>query len=79
MTSAVGRERNYMENKIEKASSNQSAVPDTTATENDAPAMVKDIGGMTYIVRVHFSTISKETLEDKIKRLLKDEVTESFY
>ena len=43
---------------------------DTTAQENP-PAM---IGGMTYIVRVHFSTTSKETFSDKVKRLLRNEV-----
>ena len=32
------------------------------------------IGGMTYIVRVHFSTTSKETFSDKVKRLLRNEV-----
>ena len=28
----------------------------------------------TYIVRVHFSETAKETMEDKIKRLLREEV-----
>ena len=47
---------------------------DTTAQENP-PAMIKKIGGMTsYIVRVHFSTTSKETFSDKVKRLLRNEV-----
>ena len=36
--------------------------------------MIKKIGGMTYIVRVHFSTTSKETFSDKVKRLLRNEV-----
>ncbi|WP_368043993.1 transposon-encoded TnpW family protein [uncultured Oscillibacter sp.] len=35
---------------------------------------MKKIGGMTYIVRVHFSTTSKETFSDKVKRLLRNEV-----
>ena len=29
---------------------------------------------MTYIVRVHFSTTSKETFTDKVNRLLRQEV-----
>ncbi len=29
---------------------------------------------MTYIVRVHFSTTSRETFSDKVKRLLRNEV-----
>ena len=31
-------------------------------------------GKTTYIVRVHFSQTAKETMEDKIKRLLREEV-----
>ena len=34
----------------------------------------KQIGKTTYIVRVHFSQTAKETMEDKIKRLLREEV-----
>ena len=33
------------------------ALEDTTAQENP-PALIKKIGGMTYIVRVHFSTVN---------------------
>ena len=40
----------------------------------DAPALVKKIGQTTYIVRVHFSKTSKETMSDKIKRMLKNEI-----
>ena len=50
-----------------------SAVPAPTAQENP-PALVKKIGKMTYIVRIHFSETSTETMEDKIKRMLKNEV-----
>ena len=31
-------------------------------------------GKTTYIVRVHFSETAKETMEDKIKRMLREEV-----
>lgn len=41
---------------------------------NDAPAMVRKIGKTTYKVRVHFSDTSRETMSDKIKRMLKSEV-----
>jgi len=34
----------------------------------------KRIGATTYIVTVHFSKTSKETLEDKILRLIEREV-----
>ena len=32
------------------------------------------IGGSTYAVCVHFSKESKDTLEDKVKRLMRDDV-----
>ena len=38
------------------------------------PAMVKKIGKTTYKVRVHFSDTSTETMSDKIKRMLKNEI-----
>lgn len=43
---------------------------------NDAPAMVRKIGKTTYKVRVHFSGTSRETMSDKIKRMLKNEVSQ---
>ena len=49
----------------------------TTAAETKPPDLVKRIGKTTYRVRVHFSTTSKETMSDKIKRMLRNEVTRS--
>ena len=49
---------------------------DTTparAPEN-TPTMVKKIGKTTYKVHVHFSNTSTETMSDKIKRMLKNEI-----
>ena len=40
----------------------------------DAPALVKKIGRTTYVVSVHFSKTSTETMSDKIKRMLKNEI-----
>ena len=37
----------------------------------------KVIGNTTYVVRVHFSETAKETLEDKIKRLIEGETRET--
>ena len=45
-----------------------------SAIQKEPPALVKKIGKMTYIVRVHFSTTSKETFTDKVNRLLRQEV-----
>ena len=55
--------------------SNKKITEDTTtaAPAKDAPALVKKIGRTTYIVRVHFSKTSRETMSDKIKRMLKNE------
>ena len=50
--------------------------PRTTTVQpvQNAPALVRKIGKTTYKVRVHFSTTSTETMSDKIKRMLKNEV-----
>ena len=53
---------------------NPNAIP--AIQPNDAPAMVRKIGKTTYQVRVHFSTTSRETMSDKIKRMLKNEVSQ---
>ena len=47
------------------------------ATPQTPPALVKKIGKTTYRVRVNFSTTSTETMEDKIKRLLREEVRQA--
>ena len=46
----------------------------TSRTQDRPPDLVKKIGKTTYLVRVHFSQTSRETLEDKIKRMLRDDV-----
>ena len=45
-----------------------------TTSTMPPPSMVKKIGNITYRVWAHFSETSTETMEDKIKRMLKDEV-----
>ena len=44
--------------------------------ENERLALVKKIGKTTYRVRIHFSTFSRETMNDKIKRMLRNEVSQ---
>ena len=46
----------------------------TTVAEAKPPDIVKRIGTTTYKVNVHFSTTSKETLDDKIMRLIQNDV-----
>lgn len=36
----------------------------------ETPALVKTIGKTTYIVNVHFSETARETVADKLKRLI---------
>lgn len=54
------------------ATAAETATP--TTPEAECPALVKKIGKTTYKVRVHFSTTSKETMSDKIKRMLRNEI-----
>ena len=42
--------------------------------EIDAPVMVRKIGRTTYEVSCHFSATSTETMNDKIKRLIKQDM-----
>ena len=41
---------------------------------SDTPALVKTIGKTTYIVNVHFSETARETVADKLKRLIASDV-----
>ena len=52
----------------------QTADPAPASVPEDAPALVKKIGRTTYMVRVHFSKTSTETMSDKIKRMIKREI-----
>lgn len=45
-----------------------------TKPANSYAVFRKTIGETTYIVNVHFSETTKETLGDKIKRILSEEV-----
>ena len=58
----------------EQTTSNAADNITPTAPEAGQPDLVKKIGKTTYKVRVHFSTTSTETMSDKIKRMLKNEV-----
>ena len=56
----VVREREIMCQKLEQVSADQ-------------PCFRKVIGNTTYVVRVHFSETSNETLGKKVKRLIGEE------
>ena len=42
--------------------------------EDECTALVKKIGKTTYRVTIHFSATSSETMSDKIKRMLRNEI-----
>jgi len=46
----------------------------TNAVKEDKPDFFKRIGKTSYRVRVHFKPNSKETMQDKIIRMLLNEV-----
>jgi hypothetical protein len=43
--------------------------------EDKRPAFVRKIGKTTYRVAIHFSATSRENMSDKIKRMLRNEVS----
>ena len=46
----------------------------TKAVAAEQPDLVKRIGKTTYHVKVHFNPNSRETMSDKIVRMLRNEV-----
>ncbi len=46
----------------------ENAITETKGSET--PVLVKTIGKTTYIVNVHFSDTARETVADKLKRLI---------
>lgn len=42
--------------------------------EQNKVALVKSIGKTTYVVRVHFNEEAKETMKDKINRMIKNDI-----
>ena len=49
-----------------------------TTPKAEQPDLVKRIGKTTYHVKVHFNPNSRETMSDKIMRMLRNEVSQSF-
>jgi len=46
----------------------------TAAAKAEQPDLVKRIGKTTYHVKVHFNPNARETMSDKIIRMLRNEV-----
>jgi len=53
-----------------KCSNNPATTSPLTIKGTEQHAIVKKIGNTTYQVKIHFSTTSKESMSDKIKRLI---------
>lgn len=60
--------------KIVNINAADSAIP-ITVQGNECPALVKKIGKTTYRVQIHFSVTSRETMSDKINRMLRNEIS----
>ena len=41
---------------------------------SEAPVIQRNINGTTYLIRIHFNPDSKETLQDKLRNMLLDEI-----
>ena len=52
---------------------------ETKQTEERKPHFIKTIGKTTYLVTCHFSETSKETLQDKIKRMILRDIQSGNY
>lgn len=71
----AGKKELLMSNeKIARINAADSGVPLPTQ-ENEFPALVTKIGKTTYRVTIHFSATSQETMSDKIKRILRNEIS----
>lgn len=71
----AGKKELLMNNeKIVNINAVDSAVPLPTQRD-ECPALVKKIGKTAYRVTIHFSATSRETMSDKIKRMLRNEVS----
>jgi len=61
-------------NTIETRSAVSAARPINAMNDQRQPKMIKKLGNTTYDVFVHFSTTSKETMTDKVMRLIRNDI-----
>lgn len=47
--------------------------------EENKPQLIKTIGKTTYLVNCHFSETSRETVQDKIKRMMMRDIENGDY
>ena len=53
---------------------NNTPIQQSVSKSDTPPCIRKTIDKTTYLVRIHFSETAKETLQDKILRLIREEV-----
>ena len=46
----------------------------TTNTSSDTPVLTMKIGNTTLLIGIHFNQDSKETMEDKIRKLIRRDI-----
>ena len=49
-------------------------VKETPATVPESSGLIMKSGGTTFVIGLHFSETSKDTLDDKVKKLIKKDV-----
>ena len=53
---------------------NNEVMKETPATAPESSGLVMKSGGTTFVIGLHFSETSKDTLDDKVKKLIKKDV-----
>ena len=52
----------------------EAMVKETPATAPESSGLIMKSGGTTIVIGLHFSETSKDTLDDKVKKLIKKDV-----
>lgn len=71
----LSRKELFMSNKNATNIAVTDGMPLLHVQRNEPPALVKKIEKTTYRVTIHFSATSNETMSDKIKRMLRNEIS----
>lgn len=53
---------------------NNEVMKETPATAPESSGLIMKSGGTTFVIGLHFSETSKDTLDDKVKKLIKKDV-----
>ena len=52
----------------------EAMVKEIPATAPESSGLIMKSGGTTFVIGLHFSETSKDTLDDKVKKLIKKDV-----